>query len=60
VVIDPLAPRLKVRRTALVGNRVQRSDPDLIVHRHVDEANLAGVLVLVSKPDVAHMPLLGA
>jgi len=59
MLVDPFAPRTKIRRAALVSNRVQCPDPNLVVHRYINETNLAGVLVLVPKADMTPLTLLG-
>jgi hypothetical protein len=52
VFVDPLAPRLEVFGSTLVGDRVKRTDPNLGVKRDIDISNLAGILILVAKTDV--------
>lgn len=55
MLVDPAAPRVEVVGPALVGDRVQRSDPDLVVLRNVDKSDLASIAVLVSEPNVASL-----
>jgi len=59
MLVDPFAPRTKIRRAALVSNRMQCPDPNLVVHRYINEPNRSGILVLVSESDVAPLTLLG-
>lgn len=56
MVVDPATPLLKVLCTALVGNRAERPDLHLVVHRHVDVPNVARVRILVPQSDVAPTP----
>ena len=50
--VDPLAPRLEVPGSTLVGDRVKGTDPNLGVKRDIDISNLAGILILVAETDV--------
>lgn len=54
--VDPATPLPKVVGAALVGNRAERSDLHLVVHRHVDVPNFARVRILVPQSDVAPAP----
>lgn len=53
MVVDPPAPRFELHCTALVGDRSNGSDPNLIVEWYIDVSNFTGILILVPKSDVA-------
>lgn len=52
MVVDPLTPRFEIVCTTLVGYRAQRSDPDLVVLRDIDETDITGFGMFVSEPNV--------
>ena len=53
MVVDPVTPFVEIGCPALISDRSERSDLDFVVLGDVDEAELSGFRVFVSKPNVA-------